>query len=55
MECAFPRRQVCFHLQMIHMKRVLPLLLVLLVAFATMAEAQGKKKKKWKRGLSKIT
>ncbi|MAU06309.1 MAG: hypothetical protein CL919_00285 [Deltaproteobacteria bacterium] len=33
---------------MIRMKRILPLLLVLLVAFATLAEAQGRKKKKWR-------
>jgi len=33
---------------MIRMKRILPLLLVLLVAFTTLAEAQGRKKKTWR-------
>lgn len=36
------------------MKRIFPLLLVLLVAFATMAEAQGRKKKKWRASFQRF-
>ena len=36
------------------MKRIFPLLLVLLVAFATMAEAQGRKKKTWRASFQRF-